>query len=101
MQQEIVTTIAMTHPDTKLEIALDQGSQGEQSVELRRLAWGKGIGWYGQQTLRLDATEAESLFQALRQNRGKWSKRSTRSSEKVIPFPTLADRQEASKRRTA
>lgn len=101
MQQEIVTTIAMTNPETKLEIALDKGSQGEQIVELRRLAWGKGIGWYGQQTLRLDATEAEALFRALRQHRGKWSEKPARSSEKVIPFPTPADRQESSKRQTA
>lgn len=101
MQQEILATITMTSPETKLEVTLDKHPQGGQFIELRRLSWGKGIGWYGQQTLRLDATEAESLLQALRQSRGKWSERPACSSEKVIPFPTPVDRQENAKRQTA
>ena len=97
-QEEILTTIASTSPDTLLEVALCAGSEGGQRIELRRLSWGDGVGWYRQQTLRLDAAEAKGLFQALR---GKWHDRSTRPAGKVIPFPALARRQKKSERRTA
>lgn len=97
-QEEILTTIANTSPDTLLEVALCAGSEGGQRIELRRLSWGEGVGWYRQQTLRLDAAEAEGLFQALR---GKWRDRSTRPAGKVIPFPVLASQHKKPERRTA
>jgi hypothetical protein len=97
-QEEILTTIASTSPDTLLEVAFCTGSEGGQRIELRRLSWGQGVGWYRRHTLRLDAAEAEGLLQALR---GKWRGRSTDPAGKVIAFPAFAGRQKKSERRTA
>ncbi|MGH7965636.1 MAG: hypothetical protein ACRERD_28115 [Candidatus Binatia bacterium] len=101
MQHETLATIAGTSPDTRLEVVLDKSLQDEKVIELRRLAWGKGIGWYCQQTLRLESTEAEALLQALRQSRSKWGPQSARPTGKIIPFPTLGEQQERPRRQTA
>ena len=89
-QEEILTTITSANPDSVLEIALAAASEGRQKIELRRLSWGEGVGWYRQQTLQLDVTEAETLLLALRGNRSKWAPRLARPQGKVIPFPLLA-----------
>lgn len=96
-QEEILTTITNTNPDSLLEIVLSADSEGRQKIELRRFSWGEGIGWYRQQTLQLDATEAEKLLLTLRGNRRKWGGRFTGSQEKVIPFPLLATSQQKSR----
>jgi len=101
MQQETLATIAGTTPDTRLEVVLDTRAQDEKVIELRRLAWGKGVGWYCQQTLRLEASEAEALLHALRQSRSKWGHQSARPTGKVIPFPTLEEQQERPRQQTA
>lgn len=101
MQQQLLAIIAVANPDTLLEVSLDQHPQGGQSIELRRLSWGEGVGWYGQQTLRLDTTEAEALLRALKQHRNKWQAKSTEPKRKVLLFPGLADRQEKSRQQIA
>jgi hypothetical protein len=85
--EQILTTIFGENENARLEVALGLDSQSERTIELRRLSWGEGVGWYCQQTLRLDAKEAESLLQALRQNRFKWRDQPVSREGKVIPFP--------------
>jgi len=99
--EEILTAVAGTNPDSVLEVALCTGGADGRYLELRRLSWGEGIGWYRQQTLRLDVTEAEGLLLALRGNRNKWGERSEEPKGKVIPFPTLTDFQGKCERKTA
>jgi len=96
-QEEILTTITNTNPDSLLEIVLSADSEGRQKLELRRFSWGEGIGWYRQQTLQLDVAEAEELLLTLRGNRRKWGARFAGSQGKVIPFPLLAASQQKSR----
>ena len=100
--EKTTTTITSSDPDTLLEVALGADDEGLPTLELRRLSWGEGVGWYRQQTLRLHASEAEGLLSALRGNRSHWRERSSASpARKVIPFPHPAAQQEASVRKTA
>lgn len=102
MQHETtLATIAGANPDTLLEVTLRPGHADEQYLELRRLSWGEGVGWYRQQTLRLNTAEAEELFLALRRNRSKWRKQPQGSRGKVILFPTQAGQQNQQERKTA
>lgn len=96
-----LATITGANPDTLLEITLCPGHADEQYLELRRLSWGEGVGWYRQQTLRLHADEAEELLLALRGNRSKWRKHSQGLRGKVILFPAQAGQQNQQERRTA
>jgi len=85
--EQILTTIVGVNENSRLEVALGADSQSERTLELRRLSWGEGVGWYCQQTLRLDAKEAENLLQVLRQSQRKWRDQSASRQGKVIPFP--------------
>lgn len=100
-QEEILTTIAGTSSDSRLAVALCMGGADGRYLELRRLSWGEGIGWYRQQTLRLDAAEAEGLLLALRGHRNKWREPTEEPKGKVIPFPMLTDFQGQRERKTA
>jgi hypothetical protein len=85
--EEILTTITSSNPTSCLEVAVCTGPQGKRKVELRRLWWGEGVGWYCQQSLRLDPSEAEGLLEALKGNRRRWGDRPLSFPGKVIPFP--------------
>jgi hypothetical protein len=98
--EKVLTTIA-GNQSSCLEVSLGSDSQGGHTVELRRLSWGEGVGWYSQQTLRLDAKEAENLLQALRQSQFKWRNRPAGEQGKVIPFPSLPTSQEGHHRRSS
>jgi hypothetical protein len=88
MQHEkILTTIAGANLTSRLEVALCLDSQGSRTVELRRLSWGDGVGWYCQQTLRLDPREAENLLWALKGGRRKWRDQPSGRQGKIIAFP--------------
>ncbi len=87
MQEEIIATIPQESSDSMLEVALIQGSCDNPTIELRRLSWGGGVGWYRQHTLRLDYATAQALLQTLRQARGRLRKRDTKVPGKVISFP--------------
>lgn len=87
--------------DSVLEVALCMDATAGPHIELRRLSWGEGVGWYRQQTLQMTGAEAEGLLLALRASRSKWKSRAADSSRKVIPFPTLTSSQEKPERRTA
>jgi hypothetical protein len=96
-----LATIAGAHPDTLLEITVRSGDTDEQHLKLRRLSWGEGVGWYRQQTLQLDASEAEELLLALRKNRSQWRKHPQESHGTVIPFPARTALQDKQERKTA
>ena len=85
--EEILTTIIGVNQTSRLEVVLGLDSQKERTLELRRLSWGEGVGWYCQQTLRLDPKEAENLLLTLRQSKCKWRDRPASRQGKVIPFP--------------
>jgi hypothetical protein len=85
--EQILTTILGGNENARLEVALGVDSQSGRTLELRRLSWGEGVGWFYQQTLRLDSTEAENLLRALRQNHCKWRDQPEKGPGKVIPFP--------------
>ncbi|NOT53874.1 MAG: hypothetical protein HOP18_04645 [Deltaproteobacteria bacterium] len=49
--------------DTRIEIAWNAETR---KLELHRLFWGTGVGWYRQQTFPLTAVEARRLLKGLR-----------------------------------
>jgi hypothetical protein len=49
--------------DTRLEIAWNEETR---MLELHRLFWGTGVGWYRQQTFPLTAVEARRILKGLR-----------------------------------
>ena len=71
--EQILSTITTGEEHSRLEVALSCDASGEQTLELRRQSWGKGVGWYRQHTLQLGLTEAEALLQTLRTSA--WRKR--------------------------
>jgi hypothetical protein len=85
--EQILTTILGGNENARLEVALGADSQSGRTLELRRLSWGEGVGWYCQQTLRLNSKEVANLLRALRQNQSKWRDQSASRQGKVIPFP--------------
>lgn len=100
MGEEIIARIPQDGSELTLEVALVHDDADGFQVELRHLVWGKGLGWYRQKTLRLEAQAAHSLLRTLGQVRhrltpiGKGS-----SARKVIPFPGNARSPVATKRR--
>src|SRR5215813_2587321 len=90
MQENIIATIPQGSADTVLEVALiHDGSQGVH-IELRYLAWGTGVGWYRQHTLKLDRSAAQALFRTLGYIRSCLAKLPRdESAEKVIPLSSV------------
>lgn len=86
-QEKVLTTIVGANKTSRLEVTLGPNAQGGRTVELRRLSWGDGVGWYCQQTLRLDPREAENLLWTLRGSRHQWRDQLLSGKGKVIPFP--------------
>lgn len=85
-QEQVFTTIVGPGPDRLLEIASGVDTLGRPYLELRRLGWGNGVGWYRQQTLQLDPQETSALKRALRELRQqKPYRRGARG--KVLAFP--------------
>ena len=86
--EEILTIIVGADQTSRLEVALSLDSHNQQMLELRRLSWGEGVGWYCQQTLCLGSQEIEDLLQVLRRSQIKWRAQHVRDEGKVIPFPS-------------
>lgn len=87
MREEIIATIPQDGEMT-LEVALVYTDAEDVSVELRHLVWGKGLGWYRQNTLRLEGQAAHALLRALGQARHRLVPAGkAASARKVIPFP--------------
>ena len=99
MREEIIATIPQDGEMT-LQVALVHTDAENAAVELRHLVWGKGLGWYRQNTLRLEAQAAHALLRSLGQVRhrllpaGKGA-----TTRKVIPFPGNARSAVETKRR--
>lgn len=93
--EKVLTTIIGTNETSRLDVALGPDVQGGRTIELRRLSWGDGVGWYCQQTLRLDPREAEELLWALKGNRRKWRDQPDERTGKIIVFPLLQTHQKS------
>jgi len=94
MREEIIGTIPQADGDKVLEVALMHDDTGQTEVELRYLVWGKGLGWYRQQTLTLDGTTASNLLCRLSSVRHRLRPKPDRRPEKnILPFPRLPRRQ--------
>lgn len=90
--EKTLATIPSTDPETLLEVVLCTRATAPPIVELRRLSWGAGIGWFRQQTLRLEAGEVAHLFATLRRYHKRWQSPAAPShAAKVIPFPRPPD----------
>jgi hypothetical protein len=88
MREEIIGTIPQGDGDKVLEVALMHDDAGQTEVELRYLVWGKGLGWYRQQTLILDGTTASNLLCRLSSVRHRLRPKADRRPEKnILPFP--------------
>lgn len=100
MREEIIATISQDEADVTLEAALIHTEANEACIELRHLAWAKGLGWCRQKTLRLDAPAARALLRALgRVQHQLVPGDATAPVRKVIPFPGVATTPAESKRR--
>ena len=100
MREEIIGRIPQDESELILEVALVHGDADDAHVELRHLAWGRGLGWYRQKSLRLEAPAAHSLLRALGQVRHRLVPAGKAASAgKVIPFPGSADVSVETKRR--
>ncbi len=90
--EKTLATIASSDPEVLLEVVLCTREAEPPLIELRRLSRGEGVGWFRQQTLRLEAVEAERLLSTLRASRIHWTPRPTPpQTAKVIPFPHRTD----------
>lgn len=87
-QERILNTVTGTTEHSRLEMALCDSPDTGHVLELRRLSWAKGIGWYRQQTLQLGPAEAEALLQTLRTSHHAWREGPKQPTGKVIPFPS-------------
>ena len=63
MRQPVGNPTTDTSVDTRLEIAWNEETR---MLELHRLFWGTGVGWYRQQTFPLTAVEARRMLSGLR-----------------------------------
>ena len=98
-QERLLDTVTGTTQHSRLEVVLNDNPDTGQVLELRRLSWGKGIGWYRQQTLQLDQAEAEALLQTLRTSHNAWREGPKQQTGKVIPFPSRSSQQETQQRK--
>lgn len=99
MREEIIATIPQDG-EVNLEVALVYTDAENASVELRQLVWGKGLGWYRQNTLRLEAQAGHALLRSLGQARHRLVPAGKAApARKVIPFPGHARSAVETKRR--
>ena len=99
MREEIIATIPQAG-EVNLEVALVHTDAEDATVELRQLVWGKGLGWYRQNTLRLEAPAAHALLRSLGQVRHRLVPTgSVASAGNVIPFPGVGPSSVETKRR--
>lgn len=90
MQENIIAAIPQGSADTVLEVALIHDDSQDVHIELRYQAWGSGVGWYRQHTLKLDRSAAQALFRTLGYIRSCLAKLPLDgSAEKVIPLSSV------------
>lgn len=86
--KQLLSTVTADDKHSRLEILLSPTDGGKPALELRRLSWGRGVGWYRQHTLRLSPAEATALLHSVCRSRSAWREGRQAPSGKVIPFPT-------------
>ena len=90
MQEDIIAAIPQGSADTVLEVALIRDDSQDVHIELRYLAWGAGVGWYRQHTLKLDRSAAQALFRTFGYIRSCLAKLPLdESAKKVIPLSSV------------
>jgi hypothetical protein len=95
-KEEVLATIPQRSSDTVLEVVMMHDAIGATTVELRSLAWGNGLGWYRQHTLRLDGTTARELIQALGVVQRRVEHQAVEAfAHKILPFPRRHQQQGA------
>ena len=63
MVHQLSGNLTDANVDSRLEIAWNEETR---MLELHRLFWGTGVGWYRQQTFPLTAVEARRMLRGLR-----------------------------------
>ena len=81
MRQPVGNPTTDASVDTRLEIAWNEETR---MLELHRLFWGTGVGWYRLQTFPLTAVEAHRMLKDLRTA---VQHRSSSISSKVVVLP--------------
>lgn len=82
-QQKVLARLEGENVEEKIEVIATEESS--PSLEIRSLRWGRGIGWYVQKTITLNAIQAKMLMHALRPSTVMRAKKARKGS--VIPFP--------------
>src|SRR5215510_8277690 len=72
MQENIIATIPQGSADTVLEVALIHDGSQDVHIELRYLAWGAGVGWYRQHTLKLTLCPYTTLCRSVGDDLRSW-----------------------------
>ena len=98
LPKQLLSTVTADDKNGRLEIVLSPNDAGEPALELRRLSWGRGVGWYHQHTLRLNPAEAEALLHTLRRSRSVWREGPHMPGGKLIPFPTMQHKRKGQQR---
>jgi hypothetical protein len=84
-EQKILARLEGENVEEKIEVIARRESP--PILEIRSLRWGRGIGWYVQKTIPLDATQAKMLMRALRGSVVMSAKKIGKGN--VIPFPSV------------
>ena len=71
--------------EEKIEVIATE--EGGPFLEIRSLRWGRGVGWYVQKTITLDAVQAQMLMHTLRRSVALGAKKTGKGN--VIPFPAI------------
>jgi hypothetical protein len=82
-QQKVLARLEGENVEEKIEVIARHESP--PFLEIRSLRWGRGIGWYVQKTITLDATQAKMLMHVLRGSVVMSAKKTGKGN--VIQFP--------------
>lgn len=82
-QPKVLARLEGENEEEKIEVIATQ--EGGPFLEIRSLRWGRGVGWYVQKTITLNAVQAKMLMHALRRSVALGAKKSGKGN--VIPFP--------------
>ena len=83
-QQKVLARLEGKNEQEKIEVIATE--EGAPFLEIRSLRWGRGVGWYVQKTITLNADQAKTLMHALRRSVAMGARKSGKG--KVIPFPS-------------
>lgn len=82
-QQKVLARLESENIEEKIEVIASD--DGPRFLEIRSLRWGRGIGWYVQKTITVDAIQAKTLMHTLRRSVIMSAKKTGKGN--VIPFP--------------